>query len=152
MELADVTDSKSVGSNTVRVRPPPPAPEKHLPVSGRRFLVLAVEIQRNATQAGFGNAVRRLQELPQVMRMPNGICRNCKTLTAAPFRTEPVSGRRFLVSVVEIRRNAMQQVLEMPNGVCRNCRRLCECRMAFAETAKPLPPPLFRTEPVLRVL
>ena len=26
MELADVTDSKSVGSNTVRVRPPPPAP------------------------------------------------------------------------------------------------------------------------------
>ena len=27
MELADVTDSKSVGSNTVRVRPPPPAPK-----------------------------------------------------------------------------------------------------------------------------
>ncbi len=26
MELADVTDSKSVGSDTVRVRPPPPAP------------------------------------------------------------------------------------------------------------------------------
>ena len=26
MELADVTDSKSVGSNTVRVRPPPSAP------------------------------------------------------------------------------------------------------------------------------
>ena len=27
MELADVTDSKSVGSNTVRVRPPPSAPK-----------------------------------------------------------------------------------------------------------------------------
>ena len=26
MELADVTDSKSVGSNTVRVQVPPPAP------------------------------------------------------------------------------------------------------------------------------
>ena len=26
MELADVTDSKSVGSDTVRVRPPPSAP------------------------------------------------------------------------------------------------------------------------------
>ena len=28
MELADVTDSKSVGSDTVRVRPPLPAPKK----------------------------------------------------------------------------------------------------------------------------
>ena len=28
MELADVLDSKSSGSDTVRVRPPPPAPEK----------------------------------------------------------------------------------------------------------------------------
>ena len=43
MELADVTDSKSVGSNTVRVRPPPSAPKKagicpnrHIPA----FLVL----------------------------------------------------------------------------------------------------------------
>ena len=40
MELADVTDSKSVGSDTVRVRPPPSAPEERplqrLPL--RRFL------------------------------------------------------------------------------------------------------------------
>ena len=28
MELADVLDSKSSGSDTVRVRPPPPAPKK----------------------------------------------------------------------------------------------------------------------------
>ena len=28
MELADVPDSKSGGSDTVRVRPPPPAPER----------------------------------------------------------------------------------------------------------------------------
>ena len=40
MELADVTDSKSVGSNTVRVRPPPSAP-KIMPrsTSGALFLV-----------------------------------------------------------------------------------------------------------------
>ena len=31
MELADVTDSKSVGSDTVRVRPPPPAPNQYNP-------------------------------------------------------------------------------------------------------------------------
>ena len=29
LELADEADSKSVGSDTVRVRPPPPAPEKN---------------------------------------------------------------------------------------------------------------------------
>ena len=29
MELADVLDSKSSGSDTVSVRPRPPAPEKH---------------------------------------------------------------------------------------------------------------------------
>ena len=29
MELADVPDSKSGGSDTVRVRPPPPAPNKN---------------------------------------------------------------------------------------------------------------------------
>ena len=28
LELADEADSKSVGSDTVRVRPPPPAPHK----------------------------------------------------------------------------------------------------------------------------
>ena len=30
LELADEVDSKSIGSNTVRVRPPPPAPIKKL--------------------------------------------------------------------------------------------------------------------------
>ncbi len=33
MELADVTDSKSVGSNTVRVRPPPSAPKIITPLN-----------------------------------------------------------------------------------------------------------------------
>ena len=40
MELADVTDSKSVGSDTVRVRPPPPAfTKKCLHSSVRAFSV-----------------------------------------------------------------------------------------------------------------
>ena len=32
-------NSKSVGSDTVRVRPPPPAPKKHRPFSGRYFFM-----------------------------------------------------------------------------------------------------------------
>jgi hypothetical protein len=42
MELADVTDSKSVGSNTVRVRPPPSAPKSVTPLNewGYTFCVL----------------------------------------------------------------------------------------------------------------
>ena len=42
MELADVTDSKSVGSNTVRVRPPPSAPKSVTPLNewGYTFYVL----------------------------------------------------------------------------------------------------------------
>ena len=41
MELADVTDSKSVGSNTVRVRPPPPAPKEATP---QRVWLLLVSV------------------------------------------------------------------------------------------------------------
>ena len=37
MELADVTDSKSVGGDTVWVRVPPPAPSKRRPVWGGAF-------------------------------------------------------------------------------------------------------------------
>ena len=42
MELADVTDSKSVGSDTVRVRPPPPAPCKKplLSTGQKRFFTM----------------------------------------------------------------------------------------------------------------
>ena len=38
MELADVTDSKSVGSNTVRVRPPPSAPKNNTPLNKRGII------------------------------------------------------------------------------------------------------------------
>ena len=48
MELADVTDSKSVGSNTVRVRPPPSAP-KIIPRSTSGVLFLARRVREHAT-------------------------------------------------------------------------------------------------------
>ena len=38
MELVDVTDSKSVGSDTVWVRVPPPAPKRKRRPMGRLFL------------------------------------------------------------------------------------------------------------------
>ena len=38
MELADVLDSKSSGSDTVRVRPPLPAPKKRTQDSNREFV------------------------------------------------------------------------------------------------------------------
>ena len=49
MELADVTDSKSVGSNTVRVRPPPSAPKSVTPLNewGYTFYVLVGARTRN---------------------------------------------------------------------------------------------------------
>ena len=49
MELADVTDSKSVGSNTVRVRPPPSAPKSVTPLIewGYTFCVLVGGRTRN---------------------------------------------------------------------------------------------------------
>ena len=40
MELADVLDSKSSGSDTVRVRPPLPAPKKGRTFGCAPFLVL----------------------------------------------------------------------------------------------------------------
>ena len=55
MELADVTDSKSVGSDTVRVRPPPSAPEKDgdfqlkIAVSLYPFLTLTKSQKRRFT-------------------------------------------------------------------------------------------------------
>ena len=47
MELADVTDSKSVGSNTVWVRVPPPAPNTEAPVG-----CLCVWLNRTGLEAG----------------------------------------------------------------------------------------------------
>ena len=46
LELADEVDSKSIGGDTVRVRPPPPAPKKektHSVFSFFRFLALGVD-------------------------------------------------------------------------------------------------------------
>ena len=50
MELADVTDSKSVGSNTVWVRVPPPAPNTEAPVG-----CLCVWLSRTGLEAGEKN-------------------------------------------------------------------------------------------------
>ena len=47
MELADVTDSKSVGSNTVWVRVPPPAPNTEAPVG-----CLCVWLSQTGLEAG----------------------------------------------------------------------------------------------------
>ena len=52
MELADVTDSKSVGSNTVWVRVPPPAPNTEAPVG-----CLCVWLSRTGLEAGGNKTV-----------------------------------------------------------------------------------------------
>ena len=58
MELADVTDSKSVGSNTVWVRVPPPAPNTEAPVG-----CLCVWLSRTGLEAG-GNKMVLWSVLP----------------------------------------------------------------------------------------
>jgi hypothetical protein len=53
MELADVRDSKSRGGNTVRVRPPPPAPNKDAHLSAAtnvRPLLIYGQIQPKHAQ------------------------------------------------------------------------------------------------------
>ena len=52
MELADVTDSKSVGSNTVRVRPPPSAPKSVTPLNEWGYTFLCVGGWENTQLAG----------------------------------------------------------------------------------------------------
>ena len=52
MELADVTDSKSVGSNTVRVRPPPSAPKSVTPLNEWGYTFLCVGGWENPQLAG----------------------------------------------------------------------------------------------------
>ena len=59
MELADVTDSKSVGGNTVRVRPPPPAPwQSQVLVSGACGFLFALVLIVLVTES-VGNNLSR---------------------------------------------------------------------------------------------
>ncbi len=59
MELADVLDSKSSGSDTVRVRPPLPAPKKGAPLWRSLFLVLQSEGPRPKQSVWLALTMRR---------------------------------------------------------------------------------------------
>ena len=56
MELADVLDSKSSGSDTVRVRPPLPAPKKHLLRQVLFYLIYSAEISSSIAEYPLGES------------------------------------------------------------------------------------------------
>ena len=81
MELVDVTDSKSVGSDTVWVRVPPPAPrrsKRHIACSG--FFCegqgdsAALPLQPATASAGFGGACRSDMAVIHTVVMVQGAC------------------------------------------------------------------------------
>ena len=55
--MVDVTDSKSVGGDTVWVRVPPPAPKSLLPSGGRDFAFFIVTFCQRRPGFSFGNLV-----------------------------------------------------------------------------------------------
>ena len=99
MELADVTDSKSVGSNTVRVRPPPSAPSNK-PTLFMRGLIAFVPMAGGRTRnlrVAQGCAMAVTQSRCTMHRPPTTANARMRDSACPRFRTDakPTEQARF---------------------------------------------------------
>ena len=115
MELADVTDSKSVGSNTVRVRPPPSAPSNK-PTLFMRGLIAFVPTA--------GGRTRNLR-----------VVQGCTIAVAqsrrkdAPTQTTAIRHPARHISVIT---NRHSPAFLVPGGRTRNLRVVQGCTIVLA--------------------
>ena len=63
MELADVLDSKSSGSDTVRVRPPPPAPTKNALLSTDKGAFFELSVPQAEREVCFASEAHFVREV-----------------------------------------------------------------------------------------
>ena len=100
MELADVLDSKSSGSDTVPVRPRPPAPTEFVhPVFGLFYFVIFYIYLHFYIQYKISTPLQRLS-IHKAVLLQNNIFLHNNSLTPADMRQHYLWGLPFLVSKI----------------------------------------------------
>ena len=129
MELADVLDSKSSGSDTVPVRPRPPAPtEFGHPVFGLFYFAVFYIYLHFYIQYKISTPLQRLS-IHKAVLLQNNIFLHNNSLTHADMRQHYLRGSPFLVSKIyyfEVRCSFVTIKILL----CRSREMMQGCRLA----------------------